>query len=139
MPKGGLPVKGETAEWIVEGADSSHKYDDRVHQQNWSDHRHHTPYLGATFIYDCTVTTLSGKKQDLREAKLVDETQYDEVLATEVVNTAVKENDSLLGVFSKATYPVWTKIDDVNTGRGPGPVRIPAGPGSIRPPGGSKR
>ena len=127
MPKNGLPVEGKTAEWIVEGADSSRTHEDPVHQQSWSDHRHHTPYLGATFIYDCTVTTHSGKKQDLQNAKLVDETQFDQVLARQVVNTAVKENNSLLGVFSKATDPVWTKIDDVNTDRGSAPVRHPGG------------
>jgi len=114
MPLGGLPVEGKTAEWIVEGADSAKKREDGIHEQNWSDHRLHTPYLGATFIYDCVATKKSGKKENLKEARMVDQNQYDEVLKIDVANTAVKENDSMVGIFSAPTYPVWTQIDNIH-------------------------
>lgn len=125
-PPKGLPIEGKTAEWIVEGPEPQHTESDTkykldtggdsegekyhvIHEQPWSDHTWRTPYLGATFIYDCTATTKGGEVRNLKDAILVDQVQ-DGVL----LNTAVKENDNMVGIFSAPTWPVWTEIDEVH-------------------------
>jgi len=109
-PENGCSVEGKTVEWIVEGADPQHTEGDTKHKQTWSDHKWHTPYLGATFIYDCTATTEDGEIRNISDAKLVDQIQDGVTL-----NTAVKENDSMVGIFSAPTWPTWTEIDEIDS------------------------
>ena len=115
MPSGGKAVKGETAEWIVEGPDCNIKREGRV-KQAWSDYKLHTPFLGATFIYDCQAVKSNMEIENLKHALLVNQEQKDPELKMKVVNTAVKENDHMVGIFSAPTTPVWTQIDEVHGG-----------------------
>ncbi|KAH8586884.1 concanavalin A-like lectin/glucanase domain-containing protein [Bisporella sp. PMI_857] len=94
-----LSVKGKTAEWIVEASNPKDK--------NWRD-----AYLGATFIYDCEAVTKRGVVKNLSDAILTDVVRGGGK-NKEKLYIAVKENDTLLGVFTAPTYPVFLKKDNI--------------------------
>ena len=96
MPEEGLPIKGLTAEWIVEGSD----VDDPV----WG-----TSFLGATFIFDCWATTESLDDKDLSNAKLVNMLRDGQPYIE-----AKKENNNLVGLFDTTTRATYTKVDSID-------------------------
>ena len=74
--------KGDMAEWIIEG-----------HIKN----NHSTmPYLGATFMYDCLAVTRRSEERDLEDALLINM-----VVDSQTLSRAVRENKSVLGIFSE--------------------------------------